>query len=321
MSAAEAFCSTNAPTPTLPDNAPSIRLPQFRHPRTRCKTRPRAETALATACTTPRPPGSPPPTPHARSTPTPRSPHACPPHSSTPPSSHKRSMSIPQSNSVSTMLFTSALDTAPLREGVDIALEIVRAGMGDDHPREIFKPLCLACETRNEKLMVASLDCISKLISYSFFIEARPPEHASSRPRPCPRSDLPPPSLVDLVVHTITTCRTETTADLVRLQVVKALLALVLSSTILVHQSSLLKAVCTVYNVFLMSTDPVNQTAARGGLTQMVHHILSHSKVAPPVTAESTASLASKADDAPFAKHDSFSPSMPDTEPPRALPS
>ncbi|ETW81257.1 hypothetical protein HETIRDRAFT_417418 [Heterobasidion irregulare TC 32-1] len=182
---------------------------------TRCKTRPRAETALATACTTPRPPGSPPPTPHARSTPTPRSPRACPPHSSTPPSSHKRSMTISQSNSVSTVLFTSALDTAasheakrsaPLREGVDIALEIVRAGMGDDHPREIFKPLCLACETRNEKLMVASLDCISKLISYSFFVEARPPEHASSRPRPCPRvwaqplhlehlPERPPPAL------------------------------------------------------------------------------------------------------------------------------
>ncbi|ETW82422.1 hypothetical protein HETIRDRAFT_108770 [Heterobasidion irregulare TC 32-1] len=69
------------------------------------------------------------------------------------------------------------------------------------------------------------------------------------------QSNLPPPSLVDLVVHTTTTCHTESTADSVRLQVVKALLALILSSTILVHQSSLLKAVCTVYNVFLMADD------------------------------------------------------------------
>ena len=251
-------------------------------------------------------------------------------------------MTISKGNSVSTVLITSAIETiaasceakrsAPLRESVHIALEMVRAAMGGDRPREIFEPLRLACETRNEKLMVASLDCISKLIFCSFFVEANPPEHASlPSPSPGPgarhstsstsQSNLPPPSLVDLVVHTITTCHTETTADSVRLQVVKALLALVLSSTILVHQSSLLKAVRTVYNVFLMSTDPVNQTVAQGGLTQMVHHIFSRCKVAPPAAAESTASLASKADDAPSAKRDSFAPSTPDTEPPRALPS
>ncbi|ETW75585.1 hypothetical protein HETIRDRAFT_107881 [Heterobasidion irregulare TC 32-1] len=100
------------------------------------------------------------------------------------------------------------------------------------------------------------------------------PSHSSAS-----QSNLPPPSLVDLVVHTTTTCHTESTADSVMLQVVKALLALVLSSTILVHQSSLLKAVRTVYNIFLM------------------------------------------ADDAPSAKRDSFAPSTPDIEPPRALPS
>ncbi|ETW76955.1 hypothetical protein HETIRDRAFT_152365 [Heterobasidion irregulare TC 32-1] len=102
------------------------------------------------------------------------------------------------------------------------------------------------------------------------------PSHSTSS---ASQSNLPPPSLVDLVVHTTTTCHTESTADSVRLQVVKALLALVLSSTILVHQSSLLKAVRTVYNIFLM------------------------------------------ADDAPSAKRDSFAPSTPDIEPPRALPS
>ncbi|ETW75620.1 hypothetical protein HETIRDRAFT_108697 [Heterobasidion irregulare TC 32-1] len=131
-------------------------------------------------------------------------------------------------------------------------------------------------------------------------------------------------------MHTITTCHTETTADSVRLQV-KALLALALalaltlalalSSTILIHQFLLLKAVYTIYTVFLMSTDPTNQTAAQGGLTQMVHHIFSCSKVTPPVAAKSIASLASKANNAPSAKCDSFSPSMLDTKPPRTLPS
>ncbi|ETW75621.1 hypothetical protein HETIRDRAFT_108696 [Heterobasidion irregulare TC 32-1] len=104
------------------------------------------------------------------------------------PSSHKRSMTIYKGKSVSTVLITSAIDTvaasckakcsAPLRESFHIALEMVCAGMGGNRPREIFEPLRLACETRNEKPVVASLDCISKLIFCSF-IEANPPEHAS----------------------------------------------------------------------------------------------------------------------------------------------
>lgn len=52
-------------------------------------------------------------------------------------------------------------------------------------------------------------------------------------------------------------------------------MAIVLSTDkgMLVHQSSLLKAIRTVYNVFLLSTDASNQVVAQGGLTQMVHHI------------------------------------------------
>ena len=41
----------------------------------------------------------------------------------------------------------------------------------------------------------------------------------------------------------------------------------------LVHQSSLLKAIRAVYNVFLLSNDASNQVVAQGGLTQMVHHV------------------------------------------------
>ncbi|OAX41346.1 hypothetical protein K503DRAFT_863932 [Rhizopogon vinicolor AM-OR11-026] len=210
------------------------------------------------------------------------------------PASHKRSITISKGYTVSVVLISSALETilasreakrsAPLRESAQKALEMIRAGQGGDRPREIFEPLRLACETRSEKLMIASLDCISKLISYSFFVEPSSAQALSSPP-PSPtlqgrhsisgasQSSLPQPSLVDLVVYTITTCHSETTPETVSLQVVKALLSLVLSPTIYVHHSSLLKAVRTVYNVFLLSTDAVNQMVAQGGLTQMVHHI------------------------------------------------
>jgi len=222
-----------------------------------------------------------------------------PPTHSPSSSGHKRSLTLSRGNTVSVVLIASALETiaaskdakrsAPLRESTQQALELIRNNEGGDRPREIFEPLRLACETRNEKLMIASLDCISKLISYSFFAEAPSAsivQYSSPPPSPGPSgrnssaSDHPP-SLVDLVVHTITACHSETTPETVSLQIVKALLSLVLSPTILVHHSSLLKAVRTVYNVFLLSTDPVNQMVAQGGLTQMVHHVFTRCGMSP----------------------------------------
>lgn len=210
-------------------------------------------------------------------------------------SAHKRSMTISKGHNVSVILIATALETiasskearrsTALRDSTQRALELIRSNQGGDLPREIFEPLRLACETRNEKLMIASLDCISKLISYSFFNESEnlssyalpsppPSPHATGRMNAgASQASIPQPSLVDLVAHTITSCHTETTPDPVSLQIVKALLSLVLSPTILVHHSSLLKAVRTVYNIFLLSTDPVNQMVAQGGLTQMVHHV------------------------------------------------
>lgn len=215
---------------------------------------------------------------------------------------HKRSLTASKGNNVSVVLIVSALETiatskeakrsAPLRDSAQRALELIRSNLASDHPRDILEPLRLACETKNEKLMIASLDCISKLISYSFFAEddiyvsngmpSPPPS-----PHPTGRSSIgrasqtsiPQPSIVDLVVHTITACHTETTPETVSLQIVKALLALVLSPSVFVHHSSLLKTVRTVYNVFLLSADPVNQMVAQGGLTQMVHHVFTRCKI------------------------------------------
>lgn len=204
--------------------------------------------------------------------------------------SHKRSLTISKGHTVSVVLISSALESilsskeakrsTELHDSAQHALEMVRSGEGGDRPREIFEPLRLACETRSEKLMIASLDCISKLISYSFFAEPHsihslpsPPPSPGPHTPGVPLTHAPALSLVDLVAHTITACHTETTPETVSLQIVKALLSLVLSPTILVHQSSLLKAVRTVYNIFLLSADPVNQMVAQGGLTQMVHHV------------------------------------------------
>ncbi|KAF8165376.1 hypothetical protein B0H34DRAFT_793771 [Crassisporium funariophilum] len=258
--------------------------------------------------------------------------------SSTSGASHKRSMTISKGHNVSMVLITTALETiasskearrsVPLRESTQRALELIRSNQGGDRPREIFEPLRQACETRNEKLMIASLDCISKLISYSFFIEDDIHVlHSMPSPPPSPlpagrnsntggsHLAIPLPSLVDLVAHTITSCHMETTPDTVSLQIVKALLSLVLSPTILVHHSSLLKAVRTVYNIFLLSTDPVNQMVAQGGLTQMVHHVFTRCRRGNNSKLPFDSSPLGNPGSSPSSNRESFALSVSESEP------
>jgi brefeldin A-inhibited guanine nucleotide-exchange protein len=251
---------------------------------------------------------------------------------------HRRSLTIPRGNPVSSVLITSALETiaasreakrsTPLRDSTHKALELVRADLAGEQPREIFEPLRLACETRSEKLMIASLDCITKLISHSFFVDDSSALLAllpSPPPSPGPgrrdsQSSIHEPSLVDIVVHTITSCHTETSQDAVSLQVVRALLSLVLSSTILVHQSALLKAVRTVYNIFLMSNDPVNQTVAQGGLTQMVNHVFARCKTVESFEGTDRESVTDSGISGLSSRRGSVASSSPDSVPAPSLP-
>ncbi|KAG2013698.1 Sec7 domain-containing protein [Coprinopsis cinerea AmutBmut pab1-1] len=214
---------------------------------------------------------------------------------------HRRSMTTSRGSNMSVSLISSALETiasskeakrsAPLREGIQKALELIQTNQAIDHAREILEPLRLACETQNEKLVIASLDCISKLVSYSFFAEENddaPSNTFSPPPSPNPNrrssikssQDSPPqPSLVDLVAHTIASCHNESTSDTVSVQIVKALLGLVLSQTTIVHHHSLLQSVRTVYNVYITSTSPQIQMLAQGSLTQIVDHVFNRCKL------------------------------------------
>ncbi|PWN50495.1 hypothetical protein IE53DRAFT_368864 [Violaceomyces palustris] len=206
---------------------------------------------------------------------------------------HSRS-SLSSLNKGSAVFVISALETIAsskeakkskeLKESATRALEMVRAassGQGDAmlDPKLVFEPLRLACATRNNNLMVTSLDCIGKLVSYAFFAEDEPSGlngHSSAAPDTPREQDgnrLPPQTLADLVTETVCDCYHETLDDKVSLQIIKALLSSVLSTSVHVHQSSLLKAVRTIYNIFLMSKSPANQAIAQGSLTQMVHHV------------------------------------------------
>ncbi|EJU04717.1 hypothetical protein DACRYDRAFT_20361 [Dacryopinax primogenitus] len=178
------------------------------------------------------------------------------------------------------------------------ALELTRSRQATPtRSREIFEPLRLACETRNERLQIASIDCIAKLISHSFFMETTPQIKTTS-PLQSPRVPNTPPVIgqnvdqrlpfPDLITHTITACHTESTPSTVSLQIVKALLALVMSPSLLVHHSSLLKAVRTVYNIFLLSSDSESQAVAQGGLTQMVLHVFARCRIPSAINGDAS---------------------------------
>ncbi|KAK4183415.1 hypothetical protein QBC35DRAFT_456308 [Podospora australis] len=130
-------------------------------------------------------------------------------------------------------------------------------------PEVVFAPLQLATKSGTVPLTTTALDCIGKLISYSYF--TAPSSHAPSQDGP----EQPP--LIERAIDTICDCfQGEATLADIQLQIVKSLLAAVLNDKIIVHGAGLLKAVRQVYNIFLLSRSTSNQQVAQGTLTQMV---------------------------------------------------
>ncbi|KAF1938696.1 hypothetical protein EJ02DRAFT_436938 [Clathrospora elynae] len=129
------------------------------------------------------------------------------------------------------------------------------------NPEVLFEPLQLASEAPNVPVSITALDCIGKLISYSYF---------SVPSEPLADSTEAPP-LIERAIDTICDCfQGEATHPDVQLQIVKSLLAAILNDKIVVHGAGLLKAVRLTYNIFLLSKSSANQQVAQGALTQMV---------------------------------------------------
>lgn len=139
--------------------------------------------------------------------------------------------------------------------------EIKRAGDPSRiNPEILFEPLQLASEAHTVAVSITALDCIGKLISYSYF--SVPSE---------PQGDQEVPPLIERAIDTICDCfQGEATPPDIQLQIVKSLLAAILNDKIVVHGAGLLKAVRLTYNIFLLSKSSANQQVAQGALTQMV---------------------------------------------------
>src|SRR5204863_3966285 len=99
-------------------------------------------------------------------------------------------------------------------------------------PQVIFRPLQLASKTFSIPLQVTALDCIGKLITYSYFAFPSAPAVNASETQPAP--DQPP--LIERAIETICDCfENESTPVEIQQQIIKSLLAAVLSDRIVVH--------------------------------------------------------------------------------------
>lgn len=151
-----------------------------------------------------------------------------------------------------------------LGEHAKTALDAIKESHPDlPDPEVIFAPLQLAAKSTNAQLTTTALDCIGKLISYSYFtaFDSEPTEDGDTARAP----------LIERAIDTICDCfQGEGTPVEVQLQIVKSLLAAVLNDKIVVHGAGLLKAIRQIYNVFLLSRNTANQQIAQGTLTQMV---------------------------------------------------
>lgn len=133
-------------------------------------------------------------------------------------------------------------------------------------PEVIFLPLQLATKTFSIPLQVTALDCIGKLITYSYFAfpSSRPSQDGTDRGD----KELP---LIERAIETICDCfENEATPVEIQQQIIKSLLAAVLNDKIVVHGAGLLKAVRQIYNIFIYSKSSQNQQIAQGSLTQML---------------------------------------------------
>ncbi|TKA81980.1 hypothetical protein B0A49_00475 [Cryomyces minteri] len=160
----------------------------------------------------------------------------------------------------------------PLGDATQRALSTIKSE-GDPtqtNPEILFLPLRLATEASAVAIVTVALDCIGKLISYSYF--SVPSETQTGGPQA--------PPLIERAIDTICDCfQGEATPVEVQLQIIKSLLAAILNDKIIVHGAGLLKAVRQTYNIFLLSKSSANQQIAQGTLTQMIATVFERVKV------------------------------------------
>mgnify|MGYP002403575265 CR=1 FL=1 len=110
-----------------------------------------------------------------------------------------------------------------------------------------WRPFKLALESGSPKLIETALDAVQKLIAFRYLRGSLYDAKSNTL-------------LINEVVDTVCNCFVSAkTESAVQLQVIKVLLTAVTSPSCEVHETALLKAVQTCFNIFLFSRVPTNQ--------------------------------------------------------------
>ncbi|KAF9895039.1 guanine nucleotide exchange protein for ADP-robosylation factor [Aspergillus nanangensis] len=187
----------------------------------------------------------------------------------------------------STVFIITALDTIgqsrearkskELEDGVKKALSNVKQSEREPiDPELIFRPLHLATKSFSIPLQVTALDCIGKLITYSYFAFPSAQDNKGPENQAVPEQT----PLIERAIDAICDCfENEATPIEIQQQIIKSLLAAVLNDKIVVHGAGLLKAVRQIYNIFIYSKSTQNQQIAQGSLTQMANTVFDRVRV------------------------------------------
>ncbi|CAK9296919.1 unnamed protein product [Gordionus sp. m RMFG-2023] len=170
---------------------------------------------------------------------------------------------------------------------------------------DYFLPFQIACQSRSPRIMIIALDCIQKLIAYGHLTGANidpfytfdtknnstPSNDESAKDQfenrvdggqndqetpfsllcPVPGWEYINNKFIDRIVRVVCGCMSnEGVNEDVYLQIIKALLTILTSNSCEIHESSLLLAIRTCYNIHLGSKNIVNQTTAKATLNQMI---------------------------------------------------
>ncbi|QIX00855.1 hypothetical protein AMS68_006372 [Peltaster fructicola] len=263
VSAAEVEQTTEAPHNVVTDGKDAVEA----------QSEPELQSAAGSTTATPSAPTTAPDTPTTPSIPTSRV--RTDSQSTTATTATSATRSTTRSTRSSMVFVVSALEsiaaskdarkTKSLLDSTQRALSAIRNVQGDAsqiNPEVLFEPLNLATEANTVTVVTTALDCIAKLISYSYFTSPAAVDGQAGQQK------IP---LIERAIDTICECfQGEATPAEVQMQIIKSLLAAILNDKIVVHGAGLLKSVRQTYNIFLLSKNSANQQIAQGTLTQMI---------------------------------------------------
>jgi hypothetical protein len=123
----------------------------------------------------------------------------------------------------------------------------------------------LALDTKIPRLTEQILYSIQKLVAHGL-LDGNHPDDCLYPDDERPKSNgMLPRYLIDAIVDEVCKCTTERDQQ-VQLQVVRALLTIVATSTTEVHERSLLKVMSSLYYIHIACTNQINQNTAKASL-------------------------------------------------------